>query len=1057
MDDGQQLKTITLSGTDWFIREDAAGIGEGDRFFAADVNEPGWIPACVPGNIQADLEAAHHLRPLWYGAGDPGLADVAQKDWWYRRDFEVPASFASQRLQLIFDGVDYACEVWLNGQRLGENAGMFRRFAFDVAGIIKPGQTNRLALKIDRIPAELVHIMAASDGKLSGGGENYPQEWGPDFFVNGINQTRQLLKGLKSPTNFGWDWGVNIYTLGIWQDVRLEVTGPSRIEWVQVRTELYEGHHRARVQVNLEVDSLTELNATAVFRIDRQGDTVAAKVEVALGRGENRIEADLLLKDPALWWPNGQGEQPLYELHARLEDTRSGDLLDARTTRFGLRDIRWEQVEGAPADFINPYQLVINGRQVRMLGSNILPPDLLFGRMNARGTRLIRLAQAAGMNTLRVWGGGVFPTEAMLELADELGIMLSQEFPLASCRPETDAIFLSNLEETARQLVKRCRNHPCIIEWTGGNEMLWAQGDDHLALHLFERVVAETDDRLFRATCPIQGSRHSPWHYDPETHYAHYNDEDLRDNGAHRGGNKMMRYGEFGTHSLAHLEVWQREIPPPDQWPPDDRENPVLIRKNVVQAVFTEDHWLLKPIIDGLFGPLETLSTLLEAGQYLGAHGLRYAIDALRRRGRRIGGMTSWVLNEPWPNGGGPNLVDYDGRPLMNYGFMKQALAPVSLSLRHSSNLYDPAAGLNAELWLVSDAPEPSFNLRWRWLLRDMAGRVLSQNEGNASIRPLEAYQLGDIKTGPLKASASMPLLVELQLADAKGTILTERLHLFGSADLQAPLAAFLPGTGPSTGAVARTILEAVVQSHQLDGDTEVLQIKLTNLGLMTALFCEPHPLLAYRTDIDIDNNHAFVPPGETRTITITAPADSWTGLTLPQTGWRLSCWNADDVMIPPSEQVLFSIGRQDAMTREFLGYDDLDRIAGLNEVTLEGNRPDPSALPLLMNEDRSVRFVFDSAQGWEGPARLRLHTSDQDKLQEPLVAVTVNGTLFEGRLKTGLGIQNRNPAHLAFPQTLELRLPRGILVIGHNTLEVRVKNASWFTWDSIDLIRCDG
>ena len=255
------------------------------------------------------------------------------------------------------------------------------------------------------------------------------------------------------------------------------------------------------------------------------------------------------MEDPALWWPNGQGEQPLYELHTRLEDTRSGDLLDARATRFGVRDVRWEQVEGAPADFINPYQLVINGRQVRMLGSNILPPDLLFGRMNARGTRLIRLAQAAGMNTLRVWGGGVFPTGPMLELADELGIMLSQEFPLASCRPETDAIFLSNLEETARQLVKRCRNHPCIIEWTGGNEMLWAQGDDHLALHLFERVVAETDDRLFRATCPIQGSRHSPWHYDPETHYAHYNDEDLRDNGAHPGGNQMMRYGEFGTHS----------------------------------------------------------------------------------------------------------------------------------------------------------------------------------------------------------------------------------------------------------------------------------------------------------------------------------------------------------------------------------------------------------------------------------------------------------------------------------------------------------------------------
>ena len=71
---------------------------------------------------------------------------------------------------------------------------------------------------------------------MSGGGENYPKEWGDDFFVNGINETRQLLKDLKSPTNYGWDWGVNVYTLGIWQDVRLEASGDLLcIEWLGVR------------------------------------------------------------------------------------------------------------------------------------------------------------------------------------------------------------------------------------------------------------------------------------------------------------------------------------------------------------------------------------------------------------------------------------------------------------------------------------------------------------------------------------------------------------------------------------------------------------------------------------------------------------------------------------------------------------------------------------------------------------------------------------------------------------------------------------------------------
>ena len=509
------MNTISLSGSDWFIREDADGDGEAHALGAADLGNAGWIPATVPGNIQADLEAAHELKPLWYGAGDPRLADAAQKDWWYRRDFAVPREFADKRLNLVFDGVDYACEVWLNGQHLGAHAGMFRRFGFDVAGIIKPGERNRLAVKIERIPAELAHILAASDGAMSGGGENYPREWGPDFFVVGINQTRQLLKDLKSPTNYGWDWGVNVYTLGIWQEARLEAGGDARIEWLGVRTELSADQRAAAIKVKLEIDSLRGLDVTAAITVQGPGAGLAANAPAALCQGKDSIELDLELPDPALWWPRGQGDQPLYTLEARLLEAESGALLDTRSTRFAVRDIRWEQVEGAPADFINPYQLVINGRPVRMIGSNILPPDLLFGRMDERGPRLIRLAAAAGMNTLRVWGGGVFPSEAMLDLADELGVMLSQEFPMSSCRPETDPVFLGNLERTIRQLVKRYRNHPCIIEWTGGNEMWWYQGDDHAALHLLERIVAEEDDRLFRATCPIQGARHSPWHYDP--------------------------------------------------------------------------------------------------------------------------------------------------------------------------------------------------------------------------------------------------------------------------------------------------------------------------------------------------------------------------------------------------------------------------------------------------------------------------------------------------------------------------------------------------------------
>ena len=124
-----------------------------------------------------------------------------------------------------------------------------------------------------------------------------------------------------------------------------------------------------------------------------------------------------------------------------------------------------------------------------------------------------------------------------------------------------------------------------------------------------------------------------------------------------------------------------------------------------------------------------------------------------------------------------------------------------------------------------------------------------------------------------------------------------------------------------------------------------------------------------------------------------------------------------------------------------------------MTDVELEGTLPDPSALPLLMTRDRRVSFIFDAGAGVAGPARLRLHTADQAQSHKPLIIATLNGRAFQTELDTGLGIQNSDPAHLAFPQTVAIDLPRGTLVEVANTLEVSVVNDSWFTWDAIDLI----
>ena len=392
---------ICLSGSDWFIRE-------GTNLTYGDVmsQEDGWFAARVPGNIQADLEKNHQLKPLWYGLGDPSLMDTGLKDWWYRKDFNVPKHFEGKRLTLEFDGVDYSCEVWINGKKAGVHDGMFQQFPLDVTDFVRPDSMNRIGVKIAGMPEELRPWMEGADGAMSGVGTEY-------FFVKANDKIRQVLKGLKSPANCSYDWGTNIYTLGIWKDVRLRASGPARIEWVQVKTQISTDYESAVVDVSLELDSVAELPVKAKLVLNGHGASGTVVVDGKAKKGKNSLQGSITIENPRLWWPAGHGEQALYVVESSLTDTE-GTLLDRCETRFGIREVRWEQVEGAPADFLNPYKLVLNGRAIRTMGSNMTAVDLLFGRADGRYRHYVEMAKECNMNTLRLHGGQIVYPQSLL-------------------------------------------------------------------------------------------------------------------------------------------------------------------------------------------------------------------------------------------------------------------------------------------------------------------------------------------------------------------------------------------------------------------------------------------------------------------------------------------------------------------------------------------------------------------------------------------------------------------------------------------------------------------
>jgi hypothetical protein len=252
---------------------------------------------------------------------------------------------------------------------------------------------------------------------------------------------------------------------------------------------------------------------------------------------------------------------------------------------------------------------------------------------------------------------------------------------------------------------------------------------------------------------------------------------------------------------------------------------------------------------------------------------------------------------------------------------------------------------------------------------------------------------------------------------------------------------------------VARTSLAVSPLSPRVEGGQEILGLRVRNTGGMTALFCIPQPLIDYRTDLFIENGECFIPPGESRTITIRADVRSDGELSLAQTGWRLSCWNAEDVVVEPVDDVLLAVGRRNRMCREYLGYFDTNKVKDVQQATLEGTRPDPSPLPCLLDSHHAVRFEFplSDAQA-EHSARLRIHTADQSEKAPTKVAVMLNGRRMDGSLPAGLGIQQIDPAHLAFPATVEFEVPAADLRPGKNIMEVRVQDGGWFTWDAMDL-----
>jgi len=405
------------------------------------------VPATVPGSVHTDLLGAGLIPDPYLDGNEQLLSWIGLTDWRYSTTFAWNPAGA-ESTDLVFAGLDTIAEIELNGVALGATRNMHRGYTFDVSSRLKPG-LNELVV-VFRSP-----VRAADAASLELG-------YRPHVNHHPYNAIRKMA------CSFGWDWGIDTSTSGLWKPVTLVSWSTARLSAVRpIATVQPSGTDRPVGAVDVHVDLARSTAAPVSVTASVAG--VSRTIEPAAGATSATVTLEVPGVD--LWWPAGYGEQPLYDVVVTLHDADTAAQLDRSTTRVGFRTVEFDTT---PDDAGTPFTLVINGQSVFVRGANWIPDDSFPHRVTKdRYRQRLEQAEFANINLIRVWGGGIFESDDFYDLCDERGLLTWQDFLLACAAYAEEAPLGDEIEAEARENVARLAAHPSLVVLNGNNENLW--------------------------------------------------------------------------------------------------------------------------------------------------------------------------------------------------------------------------------------------------------------------------------------------------------------------------------------------------------------------------------------------------------------------------------------------------------------------------------------------------------------------------------------------------------------------------------------------------------
>ncbi|KAJ3312581.1 hypothetical protein HDV04_002898 [Boothiomyces sp. JEL0838] len=379
---------------------------------------------------------------------------AALDDWTYECELELEALDADKNL-LIFEGIDTVAEIKLNSAVVGKADNQFRRYIIDVTEFLKVGR-NQLQVKLTSAVQYAL--------KMS---REYPYEV-PDQFAPEQSGERHRNFVRKNQCSFSWDWGPCFATMGLYKPVRFVPLSSSFliIDWYHTMGSVGD-YYLVDIHLNLDhskvyysvwpTDLYLAVNipgvCSGVFNLDSSKQKLNLVIEKA------KVEK---------WWPNGYGNQKLYDIELDLQLNGNSIQQDKKT--IGFREISliqepYDNQEGTS------FYFVVNGLKIFSKGCNWIPMDAFETRATPEKTRyLLKSCKDANMNMIRVWGGGIYQSDEFYNLCDEFGLLVWQEFMFACALYPTDDIFLKNVQLEVTEQITRLASHPSICLWSGNNE-----------------------------------------------------------------------------------------------------------------------------------------------------------------------------------------------------------------------------------------------------------------------------------------------------------------------------------------------------------------------------------------------------------------------------------------------------------------------------------------------------------------------------------------------------------------------------------------------------------